>query len=76
MKNETKKGTETQGENVPRETKKVRESGSNPSQTIKQLGGAIKNMQRLKMATDEEITTLKEMYNKILQRWIGGNLFE
>jgi hypothetical protein len=90
MKNETKKSQETQGDS--RETEKreamneiiemnnkneqERMAGSNPSQTIKQLGGAIKNLKNRNMATEEELTELKKMYNKILQRWIGGNLFE
>ena len=71
MENKGKKTTEVQG---TEEVKK--EGGCNSNQTIKQFKGAIANMKRLKMITDEEEKGLKKTFNTVTQRWIGGNLFE
>ena len=54
------------------ETKK----GANQSQSIKQLANAYKNLKANKMITENEEKLLKRLHTDIVQRWIGGNLFE
>lgn len=44
------------------------------TQTIQSQGRNIRNMEKLKMATAEELVTMKTIHNTIVQRWLGGKL--
>lgn len=44
------------------------------SATIKGYKTAIKNMEEAKLATADELKPLKELYNTVYQRWMGGLL--
>lgn len=83
MEKNTEKTVKTQGVQTVRtgEAKEAYEAGtikagSNSSQTIKSFGNAVKNLKKNKMIKEEEYETLKNMYSTVLQRWIGGNIFE
>lgn len=38
------------------------------------MKGAIQKLEKLKMATEEELKQLKAIHHKVVERWIGGNL--
>ena len=42
--------------------------------TIKGFKTVIQNLERSKIATEEEMKTLKGLHHKIIERWIGGDL--
>ena len=71
------KGTEVQGT----ESAKT-EIGSEPKKkkvstsfTVRQFKGNIEKMEATKMATEEELKTLKEIYKKVFERWMGLEMF-
>lgn len=71
------KGAEVQGTESARtengsETKKKKVS---TSFTVRQFKGNIEKMEATKMATAEELVTLKEIYKKVFERWMGLEMF-
>lgn len=46
------------------------------SYTIKAFAKHITNMKKAKMITEEEYKKLKDLHITIMNRWIGGNMFE
>ena len=63
------KTTQEQGK-----TAKAADRNPSATYTLKSFKGNITKIEKLKMATPQEITTLKTMYKTIFQRWIGGDL--
>lgn len=70
MKDEQKDGKVAQGANtVPKETKLP-----SPTVCLRTMAETIKRMEKIKMLEPEEYKTLATIQNKLVTRWIGGNL--
>ena len=45
-----------------------------PSVCLKTMAQTIRRMDKLKMITPEELETMKQIQNTLVNRWIGGSL--
>lgn len=65
---------ETNKDKLPVGQSEKKERNPSTTYTIKSFRGVIVKMQTLKMITEPEAKTLKELHKTVLSRWIGLEL--